>query len=77
MSKPSFIAFLGIIVALSPLLGFPATYRNPLLILLGLAITGLALSVRYALRHTARRADTFVESGMGQQPTSEHDQKKP
>ena len=62
MSKPSFIALLGVIVALSPLLGLPATYRNPLLIVLGLGITGLALSVRYAQRHTPRRTDAFVES---------------
>lgn len=70
MSKTTSILVLGLVVAVTPFLGIPISWRNVVFVASGLAITILALSFRnnsISFLNTesghGRKTDMFVENG--------------
>ncbi len=67
MSRETIITTLGILVAVMPAIGTPGSWKNPLFVIFGLAIAGLAFFMRqeriWRERDATkeRTADTFKE----------------
>lgn len=76
MSKESFIFILGVVVAVTPFLGIPGTWKQWVFIIAGVLIIVVGYQLRRAsfirsieTPHGERRADAFVESGTPSEST--------
>jgi len=84
MSRESFVFTIGIIIFLTPFLGFPGEYREGIVIAAGvfLMVVGYSLRRSAFLRsisdeHGERRADAFTESVSVREPREVEQEAEP
>jgi hypothetical protein len=84
MSRESFVFIIGIIIFLTPFLGFPREYRDGVVIAAGVLLMVVGYSLRRAAflrsisdEHGERRADAFTESVSVRHSTERNHQPEP
>lgn len=72
MTKETWVIILGVVVALTPFLGFPGSWKMFMYVLAGLVISSLALLLqlrkvsenRNSISKNGKQTDVYMENGM-------------